>query len=250
MDHIEKIKIFYSSSTKNDLVNSFAEKIEEKLRNNDKCIVLNIDYNSGANELLNLVKKNIKDCNIFLCDITADTNNNSNLYIPIHNANVMLELGYAIHTKTLDSIMIIMNKSITKEKPSLLNGLYYDEYENTDDYIEIIYEKLEKLIKYKYENNNIFEPIEYELGQNFYKALDPILKLKYKDYQIYKNKKTNKIFIYIDAHLGYPRYIDVASKTLTVYNNKKEDIIDLSCIKEIYDDLKHLEIVALTNWLK
>ena len=96
-----------------------------------------------------------------------------------------------------------------------------------------------------------YQEIKYKLSISFFNALEPLVNLKYKDYKIGINKKTKDIIIevYPRSYTGARRTIDVQNKTLTTYD-RNQKTIDLSCIKEIYDELKHLELVALTSWLR
>ena len=62
------------------------------------------------NNLLEEIKNYINDADIYVCDITPDYILNN---IPLHNPNVMLELGYALD-KFNKNIILISNEKITK----------------------------------------------------------------------------------------------------------------------------------------
>ena len=77
------------------------------------------------NNFLEEIKNHINDADIYVCNITPDYILNN---IPLHNPNVMLELGYALD-KFNKNIILISNDKITKIIPSIINDfeiLYYN----------------------------------------------------------------------------------------------------------------------------
>ena len=225
----------------------------EKLDENKKCYIIDIN-DTNTEDLLNVIKREINGCDLFICDMTAETVDPDDTR-PTYNPSVMYELGYAMNQKPSNDMMLMINKSFSKNKPDMLKGLYCEEcFGTTDDDVDEIYDKLVKIINRKFNENHInYQKIEYKLGTPFLIALEPFITLKIKEWEvcINKKKKTGKIIINFNplSKYGVSRRIDVQAKTLIILK-KKEETIDLSRNKEIYDELIHIEIIASLNWFK
>jgi len=195
------VKIFYSYSNHNDNSVSLFNKLSDYF-NKDNEIITDVDNNKDKLLLTNIIK-HIESSDIFICDITSDNKS-------IYNPNVMFELGNAYNFFNEDNILILLNTTFSKDRPSLLEGIKYEEYQN-EGYFEII--------------KNIFD-------------------INYKRYDIKLNPEKDKIIIFFNTSDKKDIRINIISKKL--YIDAKE--IDLSNYKEIYDELKHLEIIANINW--
>jgi len=136
------VKIFYSYSNHNDNSVSLFNKLSDYF-NKDNEIITDVDNNKDKLLLTNIIK-HIESSDIFICDITSDNKS-------IYNPNVMFELGNAYNFFNEDNILILLNTTFSKDRPSLLEGIKYEEYQN-EGYFEIIKEKIEKMI----DNNKLY----------------------------------------------------------------------------------------------
>ena len=86
------MKVFYSYSNHNnssDVYLDFCKKVNDEFGNNIE--IYDIDNCNGP--LLDEIFSSIDKCDLFICDITPDgTTNNKEFW----NANVMIEIGYAL----------------------------------------------------------------------------------------------------------------------------------------------------------
>ena len=141
-----------------------------------------------------------------------------------------------------DNILILLNTTFSKDRPSLLEGIKYEEYQNDDDaYYEMIKERIEKMIE---NNNSKWENIIYSLPDVILKYIKNIFDINYKRYDIKLNPEKDKVIIFFNTSDKKDVRINIITKKL--YIDTKE--IDLSNYKEIYDELKHLEIIANMKW--
>ena len=231
------VKIFYSYSNHNDSKILF-DKIFDYF-NKDNEIITDVDNNKDKLLLPNIIK-HIESSDIFICDITADKIDSDKN--PIYNPNVMFELGNAYNYFNEENILILLNSTFSKDRPSLLEGIKYEEYQNDDDaYYEMIKERIEKMIE---NNNSKWENIIYLLPDVILKYIKNIFDINYKRYDIKLNPEKDKVIIFFNTSDKKDVRINIITKKL--YIDTKE--IDLSNYKEIYDELKHLEIIANMKW--
>jgi len=245
------IKIFYSYSNHNDMSLNMYIRVCELFTENENIKIIDTDYKNiyNNNILFENIKRNIDNAQIFICDLTPDyvdinheNLNNNKIY---HNANVMLEIGYA--SKINIPIIYIINTSQRDYLPSLLKGTHYDiEYDNTsNESSHIIYDKIIEYIG-KLQKYLDFISVVYTLPINVIEQLNNILDvipIKY-DIKIQKNNKLSAIIFYCNG--GYPRILDI--KTRKLYLKNKE--IDITNFKKIYDEIKHIELIAHIEWFK
>ena len=233
------VKIFYSYSNHNDSKILF-DKIFDYF-NKDNQIITDVDNNKDKLLLPNIIK-HIESSNIFICDITSDNIDSNNK--PTYNPNVMFELGNAYNYFNEDNILILLNTTSSKDRPSLLEGIKYEEYQNDDDaYYEMIKERIEKMI----ENNKSYYKwtiIRYSIPNLILKYIKNIFDINYKSYDIKINPNKDNVIIFFNTSDKKDVGINIIKKKL--YIDTKE--IDLSNYKEIYDELKHLEIIANIKW--
>ena len=226
------VKIFYSYSNHNDSKNLFDKMFDHF--NKDNEIITDVDIPKDKLLLSNIIK-HIELSDIFICDITSDNK-------LIYNPNVMFELGNAYNYFNEDNILILLNTTFSKDRPSLLEGIKYEEYQN-EGYDDIIKEKIEKMI----ENNKSYYKwtiIRYTLPDLILKYIKNIFDINYKSYDIKINPNKDNVIIFFNTSDKKDVRINIIKKKL--YIDTKE--IDLSNYKEIYDELKHLEIIANMRW--
>ena len=231
------IKIFYSRSTNCGTVNDTFEKIFDYFKNNNNKIqIINVDDNTNL-LLLDKIKDSINEADFFICDLTPDGEN-------IYSPNVMIELGYALSIIPSSEIICILDTSKSKNNPSIISNIYYNsyEYEDDSDYYMDIVEIIDSKIK-NYEGNKWFD-FKYPLSNIIKNYITNVLNIDYIKYFIRINKEIKQCVILFEKDNEEKIKINIIKKKL--YINKKE--IDLSNYKEIYDELKHLEIIANMNW--
>jgi hypothetical protein len=228
------IKIFYSRSTNCGTVNETFEKICNYFESNIK--IINVDINKNL-LLLDKIKDSINEADFFICDLTPDGEN-------IYSPNVMIELGYALSNIPSSEIIFILDTSKSKNNPSIINNVYYNSYEyeeNSDYYMDIV-----KLIEDKIKNydGNKWTIIRYSLPELILKYIKNIFDINYKSYDIKINPNKDNVIIFFNT--GDKKYVGINIIKKKLYIDTKE--IDLSNYKEIYDELKHLEIIANIKW--
>ena len=228
------IKIFYSRSTNCGTVNETFEKICNYFESNIK--IINVDINKNL-LLLDKIKDSINEADFFICDLTPDGEN-------IYSPNVMIELGYALSIIPSSEIIFILDTSKSENNPSIINNVYYNSYEyeeNSDYYMDIV-----KLIEDKIKNydGNKWKIIRYELPDIITKYINNVFNINFIKYDICVTPNKNKVIIFFVVKSQQTVRINIITKKL--YIDTKE--IDLSNYKEIYDELKHLEIIANMKW--
>ena len=232
------VKIFYSYSNHNDSKNLF-DKMSDDF-NKDNEIITDVDNNKDKLLLPNIIK-HIESSDIFICDITPDNIDSDNK--PIYNSNVMFELGNAYNYFNEDNILFLLNTTSSKDRPSLLEGIKYEEYKNDEEaYYDMIKEKIEKMIENNKSQKWII--IRYELPYIIIKYINNVFNIDFIKYDICISPEKNRVIIFFVLKSKQKVRINIITKKL--YIDTKE--IDLSNYKEIYDELKHLEIIANIKW--
>lgn len=154
--------------------------------------------------------------------------------------------------KNKNDIILLLDKKISnKDKiPSLLSGYYYVEYqyENNDEYYLDIINIIKKRKKEhdKYSKTRGWEIWNYKLSDRMHCLLSNLMDAKLSSCEIKINKKQKKILILLHVDGGYSRAIDVVSKSMYLKQKK----ICLSTNTEIYNDLKHIELLANSLFFK
>jgi len=243
---MDQIKIFYSHSNNQNVVLSLYEKICDKIDTNSVEII-DIENEIFTPTLLNMVKNSIDSCDLFICDITPDAPVEENKP-PLINSNVMMELGYAWGIGC--NVMYILNTEITKMRPSFLEGEFYVEYQNNcDDHVDIIIDKIkEKTDALKnYKNGQEWKTIKYTISDILLNCISSLLDVRCEHYVVRVNSSQKRaIILFVPNGGAYSRTVDIIKKTL--YLHKLKTTINLSTMKDINDELKHLEIMANLVW--
>jgi hypothetical protein len=234
------IKIFYAHSTHNTSYD-FYEKICTKFNNKKTIQIIDVDDINDETNLLNKILKEIDKADLFICDITPDYKEND---VPYINPNVLLELGYA--KKSSIQIMYIIDSQYKKDIPSMLKGIYYNEYENNEYGLETIGEIINNIVNNIKKYYKGWTTHKYKLTCSFINNIQNIIDVIISNYVIRINKKNRKIVILFECNGGYTRVLNIELKELELYNK----IIELSLIKEINDELKHIELLANISWFK
>jgi len=234
------MSVFYAHSTFRESIWQTFEKICDSVDKN-KAEIIDVEENNNS-ILLDKIKESIDNCELFVCDITPDyIDNNGNAFV---NANVMLEFGYAINKMDKNNILILLDTNITKKRPSLIEAYHYVEYtydNNDNNYhkhiLDEIYKRLENE-ENKYTNSNGWKNFDYELSDRFLEIIEPLTGVLIKEYYVRINNKIKKMVILLTCN-GYSRIINIETKKLQIKNK----IICLSLNKELYDELKHIEMI-------
>jgi hypothetical protein len=226
------MSVFYCRSTKNNQSDETYIKISEKL----KDTIIDVDLNpNNYSRLLDKITYHIKKADIFVCDLTPDTNE---YFYP--NPNVMLELGYALEKFENNNIIYILNENYKISLPSMIEGVNLIKYtvDSSDDYYSEIIDCIESSIKNLY-NKNEWNTFEYSLSQKFITSLQGIIDINLIEYTIRINQKTKQAIILLSCNKGYPRIIDIYTKILRLKNKE----ICLSNYDNLYSELQHLELI-------
>jgi hypothetical protein len=248
------MKIFYAHSSNRESIYITYDKVAKYINEtcSNQCTIVDVDNNNDSCMLQEKIFSVMNECDMFICDITPDyalTNqdiNDKTKYIETTyiNSNVMFELGYALNHFDNKNIIILLDISVSKKIPSMLQCFDYNEYEyvNDDEY----YMKIVELINKKIENfdNSKWKTKVYNLSENFIFNIKKILDITYFEYTIRINKDAKQAVILFSAKNGDTRKINILKKNLTLKNNT----ICLSLFENIYNELKHMEIIAHIDW--
>jgi hypothetical protein len=156
----------------------------------------------------------------------------------------MLELGYYLKINKNNNLILLCDKNKTGEKsdliPSMLRGFYIHYYDSSDqeNYKNIIDNINE--IKNDYDNKE-WITFDYKLSENFGTSIIGLLDIKPNEYIIRINKK-NKISVILflnNYKKEYNRVLNINNKILKIKNKS----ICLSYYKDVYDEIKHLELI-------
>jgi len=226
------MSIFYSHSTKNNQSYETFLKISEKLKDN----IIDVDNNpKNSSRLLDRIIYHIKKADIFVCDLTPDTD--EYLY---PNPNVMLELGYALEQFENNNIIYILNENYKITLPTMIEGVNLIKYkfEDTDEYYSEIVECIKSSIKNLYDNKG-WTTFKYQLSDKFLNSFEGILDIKPTNNIIRINKEINQAVILFPCNNGNPRKINIVTKKLQLKNKE----ICLSNYDNLYNELQHLELI-------
>ncbi len=270
------IKIFYSYSNHNECsVNTYLHVCQYFEKNNETIEIIDVDNTDNDNNilLLNKIQTHIDCSNIFICDVTPDylinqttneiynysnsDNYNYNISLDeveqyynklysILNPNVSIELGYALSNNKENNIILIQNTLLYNKLPSLIQGMYLLKYNSSEkDYHNIIIEKINEYIKNLIiNNNNKYYKFKYNLSEKSQYIINQLLDIQYfKNYDIIYNDKYKFLNIYKN---NSKRQINITTK---IFNLKNKDIC-LSYYPELYDELKHIELLINILLLK
>lgn len=256
------IKIFYSYSNHNKSVQDIYSNVCQYFENNSENIeIIDVDNADNVNNILLLgkIQTHINSANIFICDITPDysinqtTNelfsDNNKYNIPIDeletyynklyyviNPNVSIELGYALSNLQENNIILIQNDSSSNKTPSLIHGMYLLKYNSFEDVICKIKEYAQN-ININYDNHSIYKKFKYKLTEKSKHIINQLLDIQYfKNYEIIFNDKYKFLVLYKN---NSSRQINITTKT---FNLKTKDMC-LSYYPELYEELKHIEIL-------
>lgn len=229
------MSVFYAYSNNRSETKLTYDKVCEVLED----FIIDVDNNdpNNSHQLLTKIKNHIKTADIFVCDITPDSFV-PNTDTPLPNPNVMLELGYALEYFESNNIILLLNESITKNIPSMLNGFEITYYNSKDDeyYLDIV-EKIKSNVN-NYKLKEGWTNFKYQLSDKFINSLEGILDIKPINFVIRINKEINQAVILFASNKGK---INIITKKLYIHNNKKE--ICLSNYDNIYNELQHLELI-------
>ncbi len=128
--------------------------------------------------------------------------------------------------------------------PSFLEGLHYIEYDNALNelcIVEEIYSKIENIPK------NGWESVDYKVSSRLADMITNLIDIQcIENYIIRTNKKEKRVGILCvpTGKNTKNRWIDVNNRAMYLGKN----VVNLTMIKDIDDELKHLEIIANLVW--
>lgn len=243
--NLEKVKIFYAHSTHTSSIETMYNNICEYYTTSDKMELLDVDDKTD-NLVLSKIWKSIDECDIFLCDLTSDIKiSNTNKYSLV-NSNVMLEMGYAI-SKHKDIICLLNKEANENIVPSMLKGYSYVPCYNDlniEDVVSHLNKKCEEIIE-----QNDWRTFDYTFNSDFVNKIMNLISIQHvSEFIVRTNKKHKRICILIVPTMfgAYNRVINVRTKELT----QNKVVSDLSFIKCISDELKHIELLVNIEWMK
>lgn len=231
------MSIFYSYSNHRESSLNTYLKVSKELSN----LIIDVDNNDKQNssQLLNKITNHIDSASVFICDITPDTTNESFEY---PSPNVMLELGYALKHFSDSNIILLLNTDVSNKVPSMLQGFYILEYnkldDNDDDYYLDIVNKIEETIN-NIGTNKDWITFDYQLNDKFIELISILSKIQIKSYLIRYNKKLIKSVILFYYSNNKFIKLNIQNKTLNIQHK----IIDLIDFDNLYNELKHLELL-------
>ena len=156
----------------------------------------------------------------------------------------MLELGYYFKINKNNNLILLCNINKTNKISdlisSMLQGFYIHYYNPSDDeYYKSIIESINEINdNYNYKEWITFD---YKLSEKSKASILELLDIKSNDYIIRVNKK-NKISVVLflnNYKKDYKRVLNINKKILKIKNKS----ICLSYYKDIYDEIKHLELI-------
>lgn len=237
----DKLKIFYAHSNHNDI--NFATY---NLVSNDANIIdVCFSDNDNSNYIFDKIKNHIINADIFVCDITPDYEYDDWTVI---NSNVMLELGFAMNYFDKNNLIFLCNNIDTNDHkimqnkiPSLLDGYeitYYTYDSNNSDYIDVIIDKINDIVKNYRINNTKWTLINsYSLNKNLINLIQNIFKMSILHYKIKISKKNKKIIIIFNDNINTRLNI---TRKIMIINDEEHQLYEY---KDLYDEVKHLEII-------
>ena len=246
-------KIFYAySNNKDTVLNTFNNICN--IINKDNEIIIDVDNNKKL-LLLDAIKSSIESSDLFICDITPDHEHFNNSFV---NSNVIFELGYAMKNLSEDNIIVLLDESKSKNRPSILEGIKYIPYvydeknlDYCDDIMKVINEKINDV-----KQNGKWIPIDYKLPPVIIYGIPNFLENKTKikkyvnisqySFTMKLNPTKTKLFIFICYNRKYNYTLDVFNRTLKTDTN----IYDLEYKKDTMEELKYIELMARTCWMK
>ena len=274
-----KYKIFFAHSThgKNDInnnshvYNKLSEYFEDERNQLGNIEIIDFDkLNNNNFELLEIMKNHIDDAHLFICDITPDyiidesskqviCENFDKIPIDkiycVQNQNVSVELGYAIATFGNKNIILIQDEAYYKKTQSLLCGIKIKHYNSSinDFHLDIV-EEIKNFKQNDETNNQSFKNYyDYMLNEKSCVILANLLENKILPNEInnyvrivYSNN-FKKLYLKNKNNSWKCIMINIKTKKLEINYNKQ---IDLCYYAELYEDIKHLEILLEFELLK
>jgi hypothetical protein len=237
-------KVFYGYSNNRDESRSTYEKICDKIGD----IIIDVDFNDkdNSNQLLDKIKRHIDSADIFVCDVTPDYLIQDNK-IPLPNPNAMVELGYALSKFEGGNIILLLDKKITKEVPSMLKGFNITYYDSSgENYHTDIVEKINENIKNLTEYNKTEKgwiAFDYKLSDKFTILLQKIINIPFDTYVIRINKTINQAVVLFQHKNKNMIKINVNTKKITAKNKE----ICVSFYDDLYRELQHLELIICSR---
>jgi hypothetical protein len=242
------MRVFYSFSNHGNSGNTM-EQVDKKINEqyNEQITICDIKESRETN-LLNKIFDMIDNCDLFVCDLTPDKlvqNDYDDNKTEYWSPNVMIELGYAMAKQNKLNIVLFVDNKV--KIPSMLRGVYYEKFleENasSDDIFEYIVNNYNEV--YTKEKNYSF--FDYELSFASLNCITQLLDVKtLKFYHIHYDPKgidDSQIKLF---STGNDRYINIKTKKLHL-NNKT---MCLSYNKELYDEIKHIELLIKLEQMK
>ncbi len=244
---------FYAHSTNREIVVDTKILVESGLKKKNIHVIDTEEM--GKNMLIDKIIMAIKECDLFVCDLTPDYILNEEWgedtkNVPLTNPNVMFEVGYALSMQHLNqsNIIFLLNTKITKKRPSLVEGYHYFGCDSDDkNYHKNIINFIEKLCDVNpFMNSDGWCSQKYTLTDKFLASMAMELDVTPTSHFIRINKKEKNAVILFTCSGGIPRVVYIMTKILRMKDKYK----CLSYNDYICNELKHLELIANSEWFK
>ncbi len=257
------MSVFYSYSNNRE----FSRELYEQISSDESLNIVDVENtNENESELTYKILNHVSDSVFMVCDITPDlildcatgqsvkTNPTDPLkLVGLPNPNVMLELGYFMQGNLTSNIILLCDENITNKNsnliPSMLRGYDITYYDSTDlDYSSYIIKEKIKLF-----TNNFDKQIEEQIGwtnfnycftEDFLKTIAGLVNIKIKTNWVRTNKNLRQAVIIFLGENSSKGKINIITKKLYLTNKE----ICLSKFKNIYEELKHIELLINLNF--
>ncbi len=257
------MSVFYSYSNNG----KFSRELYELISSDEALEIIDVDTtNENESELTNKILSHVSDAVFMVCDITPDlildcvtksvkTESSDPLkLVGLPNPNVMLELGCFMRRNLTSDIILLCDENQTKRNsnliPSMLRGYeitYYNSTANKEDTVEAIKEKIQIFIKNfdkQIEDQITWKNFDYDLTKDFLETITGLVDIKIRSYSLRINKNLHKAVMMFFGQNSSKRKINIFSKKLYLTNKE----ICLSKFKNIYEELKHIELLINLNF--
>ncbi len=224
---MNQVKVYYTCSNNNN--NKVSLDIHSKITGSLKSVSA-IVFNKKPS------KDSIRTTDLFIADITPTVTQDQRI---VYNEDVMLELGCAISYLPCENIILFNTNKDHVANLKLINSTEYIEYmytteEELADYLLVKAKKIYDRLDWK--------TISYEHTELLHELIQDLTGVNIKSLITKVSRSEKKIIIEIVQKNDYNQYyyIDVVSRK---FKNDADLETDLSCTKDINDELKHIHII-------
>lgn len=252
------IKIFYAHSTRNSNSLYMYENFC-KLLNNDKYTIQNPTETPLAYNLASKILDQIDESDLFIADITPDDVKIEDMKTEdgkiaekrtyTFNPHVMCELQHA-SARNLN-IIILYDKNALKNRsdiPIFFQANNTQEYQNCDDAVKDIIEYVENYGRNEVVAIKRYNHINFVDNEAVMSILNIATGCKITKAAISYDSKTNSIVLFCHHMKGLHGIIYLRTMKYLIVSRKTRKWVDLSYLKDLASELKHIEVVSLLKW--